>query len=217
MNWAYQPGVFYRVDDPRTASSTVRQLRSGRPVDMAVHRGLIYKDTFFHLREVELHVEIFDKTKVAGHSIVWSIENTRRVLLSLVYTIMDCSSPDMSAVRPPNTNWSIVLNSLGKIGHGCLRNAVQPLLTSVIVEAVRQGSLEIYLRGQFPRKWESIFKRLMGPKFFAGDVALIEDESGLDPAGLADQLGYVEEIDDDDNDAMQDHDNDNDGNDVSEY
>lgn len=201
MSLSYEPGVFYRVDDPRTALTTSRHLRNGRSIDMVTHKGLIYKDIFSRLRKVEFHVDIFDRTRMCDHATIMAIHISRGILAKLVDTIRECSSSDMDALRTPNTNWHLVLHSTGIIGYGTLLNTIQPLLNSVIIETVRQGLLKVYLEGMFPRNWESICNELMGPHFSAEDVYVFDD-AGLDPAELNVQFGHYDDegIEEDEND-----------------
>jgi hypothetical protein len=178
-----EPGVFYRVDDPRAAFATSRQLRNGRSVDMVNHKGLIYKEVFYRLRNVEFHVDLFDRTNMCDHMTLAWIGTFRRMLDTLYETITDCSSAELSALRSTCRNWSILIHSVGQLGHTTMYTALEPILAPEVLEAVRNGKLKVELEGNFPQDWESIFSDMMGPGFSADDVNVIDD-AGLDPMDL---------------------------------
>lgn len=174
------PGVLYRKDDPRDADATSRQLRNGRSVDMVNHTGLIYPSVFYRLRKVEFHVDVLDMNHpINAYNYLLGVQ-FHSVLAVLYNTISQSSSEEMSAVRATNRDWTIVIHSLGEVGHGDMKKMLKPILWGDITKGVRQGDLQMKLRGSFPKGWESIFRELVGPGLSVKEMDLAEEISDDD-------------------------------------
>lgn len=169
------PGVIFRRDDPRDANVTSRQLRNGRSVGMVNHTGLIYRSAFYHLRNVELHLDITDARSII-HSDIPYFSNCRfqGVLETLYKTITDASSKELSAIQATNRNWSLVFHSLGDVRFEALKMIVKPLHRSNIVKAVQKGNLKMVLKGDFPRNWDIIFREFVGPGLSFEDFRVVK-------------------------------------------
>lgn len=183
----YQPGVYFRVDDPRDASATSRQLRNGRSVSMVNHSGLVYEEIFYRLRHVELRVDLFDKTKMCDYMATLNVHTYQRLLAALCRTVTESLMMELSILRPRNLQWSLVIQSLGKIGYRTMHNSIKPILGAVIQKAVQDGKLKMILEGNFPINWESMFSHMMGINFSA-DMVKVVDTAGMDPADLEARL-----------------------------
>jgi hypothetical protein len=173
------------VDDPRDASITSRQLRNGRSVDMISHKGLIYREVFYRLRNVELHVDLFDRAEMCDHMTLFWTGQFRSILESLYKTITDSSSKKLKSLRTTDRNWSVVIHSVGLLGLGTMYNMLRPILSPAIAKAVGTGKLQMILVGNFSASWETIFSDMIGPGFSADGVNVIEEDD-LDPVDLDD-------------------------------
>lgn len=179
-----EPGLYYRVDDARNASVTSRQLRNGRSVDMISHKGLIYKDIFNRLRNVEFHVDLIDKTHMCDHMTMFWVTHFQTVLQSLYNTLSDCSSKNLGTISATNRKWTLVIHSVGLIGWYTLKFILQPLLLKAVAKAVHKGKLQmVFLKGKFPRNWDVLFREINGSHLSADQVHVV-DNPDLDPQDL---------------------------------
>jgi hypothetical protein len=183
----YQPGAHFRVDDPRDAFATSRQLRNGRCVTMVNHSGLIYEEIFYRLRRVELRVDLFDATNMCKYMTTFNVECYQQLLEALCRTVKGSLSMELSFLRPRNLQWSLVVQSSGKMGYRTMHNSIKPILTAVIHSVVQDGKLKMTLDGNFPINWETMFSGMMGVNFSADKVKVV-DTAGMDPPDLEARL-----------------------------
>jgi hypothetical protein len=177
-------GVPYRVDSPQDASATIRQLRNGRAVDMVKHDGLIYEHVFHRLRNVELLIEVYDKTLLNDYlNMVW-VSECHRTFWPISKTITALASNQVEDLRGVVCPLSLVIQSSGLVGHKTLRTILQPILKPEIFKAVRDGKLKVKVDGIFPQNWESIFSKMMGHGFSSDNLEVLEDPGNLDGKDL---------------------------------
>lgn len=150
---------------------------------MVNHRGLIYKDVFYRLRNIEFHIDLLDRTHLCDHLTIHYIHDFQCLLGTLYKTIAEYSSAELKGLQTTDGNRSLIFRSRGMLGHGTLRNSIKPILAPAILEAVRDGKLKVILEGAFPVNWESIFTQMMGPMFSAKEITVI-DNPALDPKDL---------------------------------
>jgi hypothetical protein len=180
-------GVAFRVDDPRDAATTSRQLRSGRSVGMVNFGGLIYKPVFYRLRYVEFHVDLFSRKESCDWSVLWGVFNVRLAVFSMCKNITDASSPELSVLRPQKTDWTLVIHAPGKLGLRSFALSLKPLFIPEILELVHSGKLKVELRGTFPPTWKEMFKEMMCKNFSTANVEELDDVA-VDPSDLEEQL-----------------------------
>lgn len=185
-------GVAFRVDDPRDATATSRQLRSGRSVGMIKYEGLIYRQIFYRLRYVEFRIDLFSRTATqCDWAVFHGVMQIRRSIRSICKNITDASSPELSIIRPGQTNWTMVIHAPGKLGLNSFALSLKPLFIQEILELIHKGTLKVELRGTFPRTWKTMFKEMMCDNFSASAVEEL-DEVAIDPGDLDQKIALHE-------------------------
>jgi hypothetical protein len=191
----WDSGLSLRVDDPKTANTTARSLRSGQKVSMVRYRGLMYPGVLQRLRHIEFRVALFDRSQMCNHI-------TLHFARAILNQLLPLSGIIQQRVAIPKKNighgrdWKIVISSPGMLGYRVMKKILEPVIYGSAPRGARDEKLQILLEGKFPNGWEGMFNRFLeGDSLVTTSVESVDakkyDVNGMD---IEDYFEYGDEI-----------------------
>lgn len=164
----YYAGISFRKDDMKSTGVTSRALRSGRDVDMLKYTGLIYEHVALRLQNVHIQIRLFDRAVVCTHAAINRSLNMYTRLKNF-YPFLKKRyvehSRDMKDMKPlgKGPGWTMsIISPSEKCGmtEPSLTSSLHPLLSSSkFFEMIRDGSLQLKVKGKFTSSWTHTFRK----------------------------------------------------------
>lgn len=157
-------------------------LRNGQSIDIS-HTGLIYKDIFYRLRNVEFHIDVFEKGALDEAGLFRHIGELSRVIQKLPETIGEYAPGGLGDLRGEGGKLTLVIHPTGFLGPRTMEKALLPLFVLPIIRAIRNGELKVVLKGPFPSHWVHSFVQQIGTTNVTVEEFAMFDARSLDPDG----------------------------------
>jgi len=185
----YYHGVAFRVDEEKSKSTTSRTLRSGRAVDMIKYKGIIYKEVFERLQNVEFKVNVLPCGGYCDYHALRLGLLLRENLLSL-YQI--CSDRQVStyAQGTLGKKWEIIITGMGDKGNGrrFLELILDPLINEKIYNTIKCGDMSMTVRGSWGKNWQNIFRKFRKLSGFSAENVVEVEVGRIIPRILMDMV-----------------------------